>query len=142
MNHATTDNNPAGLPLPDLADPVTAPFWAATSDHRLTAPRCTSCQHLLWPPEIVCPECYGTTFHWEDVPHTGVIWSYATYHRALDPAFADRVPYVVGLVELLPEVKMYGIVLAEPDEVQIGHRVGAVFEDVTDEITLVRWRLV
>jgi uncharacterized OB-fold protein len=71
-----------------------------------------------------------------------VIWSYATYHRALDPAFADRVPYVVGLVELLPEVKMYGIVLAEPDEVQIGHRVGAVFEDVTDEITLVRWRLV
>jgi uncharacterized OB-fold protein len=129
-------------PLPDLSDRVTAPFWAATREHRLTAPRCTSCQHLLWPPEMVCPECYNLTFDWDDIPRQGTLWSYATYYRALDPAFADKLPYVVGLVELKPGVKMYGIVVGDVDRVEIAHRVEAVFEDVTDEVTLVRWQLV
>ena len=136
-----TDTAEAAKPLPDLTDRVTAPFWAATREHRLTAPRCTGCHYLLWPPEIVCPECYGVSFDWEDVPQTGTLWSYATYYRALDPAFADSLPYVVGLVELVPGVKMYGIVLGEPDRIEIGHRVDAVFDDVTDRVTLVRWRL-
>jgi uncharacterized OB-fold protein len=128
-------------PLPDLTDPVLAPFWANTRQHRLTVPRCTACDHLLWPPEIVCPECYSSSFEWEDVPTAGTIWSYATYYRALDPAFADDLPYVVGLIDVVPGVKMYGIVLGDPMQVQIGRAVEAVFDDVTDEVTLVRWRL-
>lgn len=128
-------------PLPDLTDKATGPFWENTRKHRLTAPR-SVCGYLLWPPEIVCPECYSSEFEWEDVPSTGTVWSYATYHRALDPAFAGDLPYVVGLIELAPGVKMYGIVLGDPDDVQIGRSVEAVFDPVTDEVTFVRWRLV
>ncbi len=127
-------------PLPDLSDPVTAPFWAAAREHRLTAPRCTHCGYLLWPPEIVCPECYSESFEWEAIPTTGVLWSYATYYRALDPAFADKIPYVVGLVEVQPGVKIYGIVLDAPESIAIGMSMRAVFDDVTDDVTLVRWR--
>lgn len=128
-------------PLPDLTDRATAPFWEGTRHKRLTAPRCTTCGYRLWPPEVVCPECHNATFAWEDVPTTGTLWSYATYYRALDPAFADDLPYVVGLVELAPGVKMYGIVLGDPDQMQIGRRVEAVFDPVTEDVTLVRWRL-
>ena len=131
----------AAKPLPDLADPITARFWVATRKQQLTVPRCASCRYLLWPPEIVCPECYNATFEWEDVPTTGTLWSYAIYCSALDPAFANDLPYVVGLVDLVPGVKMYGLVLGDPDELEIGRRVEAVFDSVTDDVTLVRWRL-
>jgi hypothetical protein len=129
-------------PLPDLNDRATAAFWQGTRRGRLTAPRCTTCGYLLWPPEIVCPECHDASFEWEDVPTSGTLWSYATYHRALDPAFADDLPYVVGLIDLAPGVKMYGIVLGDPDAMAIGRRVEAVFDAVTDDVTMVRWRLV
>lgn len=128
-------------PLPDVTDPISAPFWAATRDERLVVPRCASCGYQFWPPEAVCPECLQSRFEWVEVEPSGTLWSYATYRRALDPAFADEVPYVVGLVELAGGLKMYGIMRAEPVEMQIGRGVAAVFEKATDEVTFVRWRL-
>ena len=128
-------------PLPDTSDPITAGFWAATREGRLTIARCTNCAYLLWPPEAVCPECLHRNFEWVDVEPTGTLWSYATYHRALDPAFGDEIPYVVGLVELGTGHKMYGMMRGEPSEMEIGRPVTAQFEPVTDEVTFVRWRM-
>lgn len=127
-------------PLPDVGDPLTAPFWAATRESRLVLPRCRNCGYLQWPPEPVCPECQHTAFAWEDVPAEGRLWSCAVYHRALDPAFAADVPYAVGLVELEVGRKMYGLMTGDPETLEIGQRVRAVFEPVTDEVTFVRWR--
>jgi uncharacterized OB-fold protein len=127
-------------PLPDLDDPVTAEYWRATHEHRLVAPRCTSCGYRFWPPEVVCPECQERDFAWEAVGPTGTLWSFATYHRALDPAFADEVPYTVGLVDLGGGIRMYGIVRAEPEAIEIGARLTAAFEQVAPGTTMVRWR--
>jgi uncharacterized OB-fold protein len=132
----------ADLPLPDLADPLTAEFWAAARDRRLVVPRCGNCSYLQWPPERMCPECQHTERLWEDVAPDGTLWSYAVYHRALDPAFADQIPYVVGLVELDAGRKMYGLMQEDPSVVEIGQRVRAVFEDVTEEVTFIRWQIV
>jgi uncharacterized OB-fold protein len=128
-------------PLPDVNDPVTAPFWAATAEGRLTVPQCANCGYRFWPPEAVCPECLHREFDWVDVEPHGTVWSYATYRRALDPAFADDIPYVVGLVELADGLKMYGIVQGDPAAVQIGRAVSAVFDEVDPGVTLVRWAL-
>jgi uncharacterized OB-fold protein len=136
-----TDRPLPEKPLPDLSDPVTAPFWAATREGRLTVPRCTACGYRLWPPEPVCPECWHSEFVWEEVEPRGTLWSYATYRRALDPAFAADLPYVVGLVELTCGLKMYGIMRGEPGDMVIGRPVTAVFEPVNDEVTFVRWQL-
>lgn len=127
-------------PLPDTGDPVAAPFWQATREGRIVIPRCAGCGYRFWPPEPVCPQCYGTRFEWEDVPPAGTLWSYAVYHRALDPAFADEIPYAVGLVELEGGLKMYGIMRGDPDSLEIGCAVTAVFERATDTVTFVRWR--
>lgn len=130
------------VPLPDLDDPVTAPFWAATREGRLVMPRCANCGYLQWPPERMCPECQTREREWEDVPTTGTLWSYAVYHRALDPAFEDRVPYVVGLVEVDGTGrKMYGLMTNTEDEVRIGEPVEAVFVPETDDVTFVYWRM-
>jgi uncharacterized protein len=132
---------PTDKPLPDVREPLTAPFWAATRESRILAPRCTNCGYVHWPPEVVCPECQQTTREWIDLPNTGHLWSYATYHRALDPAFADDLPYTVGLVELEDGVKMYGLIVgAAEEQLRIGQELRAEFDTVNEEVTFVRWR--
>jgi uncharacterized OB-fold protein len=127
-------------PMPDVSDPIVAGYWAGTREEHLRISRCTNCKNALWPPEAVCPVCLHTEFSWEDVQPTGTLWSYAVYHHALDPAFADDLPYAVGLVELLDGFKMYGIVQGPVDALEVGMRVEAVFDQVDDEVTFVRWR--
>jgi uncharacterized OB-fold protein len=132
----------ADLPLPDVDEPLTAEFWLAARGRQLVLPRCANCSYLQWPPERVCPECQHSDRVWEEFPAEGTLWSYAVYHRALDPAFADRIPYVVGLVELDVGRKIYGLMKDDASAVRIGQRVRGVFEDVTDEVTFLRWQVV
>jgi hypothetical protein len=128
-------------PLPDVHDPLTAPFWAATRESRLVLPRCRICGYVCWPPEPVCPQCLDSSWEWVDVAARGQLWSYATYHRALDPAFAADVPYAVGLIELDAGRKMYGIMTGDIERLQIGAPVRGVFRAVNDEVTFVDWRI-
>lgn len=134
--------NEIAIPRPDVTDPMTEGFWAAARNGRLVISRCVHCGYRLWPPEEGCPNCLQTGFEWEEIAPRGTLWSYAVYHRALDPAFADDVPYAVGLVELEGGFKMYGILRADLDTVKIGAPVEAVFEPLDDEVTFVRWRVV
>lgn len=132
----------ANLPLPDLDDVLTKPFWEAAREGRLVMPVCTTCGYLQWPPERVCPQCQNRGLDWQEVPAVGTLWSYAVYHRALDPAFADKVPYVVGLIEIDgADRKMYGLMNNTEDEVEIGARVYGVFTPVTEDVTFVNWEM-
>jgi uncharacterized OB-fold protein len=56
----------------------------------------------------------------------------------MSPAFRGEVPYAVAMVELDEGVRMVGK-LTRAEGVAIGQRVRARFEDVTGEVTLVRW---
>ena len=46
----------------------------------------------------------------------------------------------MGLVELASGLKMYGIVQTDPKRIRIGDEVHAVFDAVTSDVTMVRWR--
>lgn len=129
-------------PLPDLNDPLTRPFWEAAREGRLVMPECTACGYVQWPPERMCPECQHRERRWREVPAKGTLWSYAVYHRALDPAFADDIPYAVGLVEIDGVGrKMYGLMLNDEADLKIGAPVHGVFVPVNDEVTFIRWRI-
>ncbi|SFP30093.1 OB-fold domain-containing protein [Actinomadura madurae] len=141
MSEATEPLPGSAKPLPDVDDPLTAPFWAAARESRLVLPRCTHCSYLQWPPEPVCPECRHTGRAWHEFPARGRLWSFAVYHRALDPAFAADVPYAVGLIELDAGRKMYGTMVGDPDALRVGRRVRAVFDPVNEDVTFVRWEV-
>jgi uncharacterized OB-fold protein len=128
-------------PLPDLTDPLTAPFWQATREGTLLVQKCGECGYLRWPPGPVCTECQTTGGVWTPVGPAGVLYSYAEYHRALAPAFKDEVPYAVGLIELDDGPRMYGALVGLARTEDIGQRVHAVFDPVTPEVTLVKWQL-
>jgi uncharacterized OB-fold protein len=128
-------------PLPDVHEPLTAPYWAGSRESRLVVPHCANCDYLEWPPEPLCPECQHTERVWVEIAPVGELWSFATYHQALDPAFANDIPYSVGLVELDVGAKMYGLLLNDENELEVGQRVRGVFEAVNDEVTFLRWRV-
>jgi uncharacterized OB-fold protein len=130
----------ASRPLPDTDDALTAPFWAATRESRLTAQQCTRCAAFRWLPAPICPECLEPGGTCSDLAGTGTVWSYAVYHRAMHPGFADLVPYTVALVELDEGIRMVGTLRDDlTREMEIGERVTAAYETVTPDVTLVRW---
>jgi uncharacterized OB-fold protein len=129
----------ATRPLPDVNDPLTAPFWAAARESRLTVQRCESCGALRWLPAPICPECLTTGGTWADMSGAGTVWSYTVYRRAMNPAFADAVPYTVALVELAEGVRMVGEMAEPTPEIAIGQPVTAVFTPLSPEVTVVRW---
>jgi uncharacterized OB-fold protein len=74
-----------------------------------------------------------------DLPAEGEIWSYVVYRRGLSPAFADEVPYAVGVVEVAG-LHFITRIDGPLDAIRVGGRVQAVFTDVSDEVTLLYFR--
>jgi hypothetical protein len=128
-------------PLPGISDPLTAPFWQGARDGTLLVQKCDHCGYLRWPPGPVCTECQTPGGSWTPVRPSGLLYSYAEYHRALAPAFKDDVPYAVGLIELDDGPRMYGTMIGSLRTADVGRRVRAVFDPVTPDVTLVKWEL-
>jgi uncharacterized protein len=128
-------------PIPDVDDPLMAPFWAAARDGKLIAQRCPNCHALRFPPLPICDTCLAEGGDWVDVSTQGVIWSYVVYHRAFHPGFHADLPYVVAIVENEDGLSFVGNVLGDRDRIQVGASVRAVFDAVTAMFTMVKWEI-
>lgn len=130
-------------PLP-IADPDSQPYWDATKAHELRAQKCSACGRLRFPPQGFCPKCYSWEFSWAKLAETGSVVSYVVVHQATAPAFADAVPLPVSKVEMDGtdgHVVITGNVVDCPwEDVRVGMRVRVVFDDVTPEVTLPKFR--
>jgi len=136
------DYFPPGLPLPSITED-TRPFWDACRRRTLSVQRCTACGAFRHPPAPVCWRCRDFAHEWVAVSGRGTIFTHAVVHRAFLPALESRVPYTVVLVALddAPGVRILSnLVEARPDQVRIGLPVEVVFEDVTAEVTVPRFR--
>jgi uncharacterized protein len=129
------------FPVPDLADPDFAPFWAACRQERLVVRRCGN-DHLSWPPRPACPRCQDTAPGWQDVDGTGWLYSWTVVHRTPIAAFRPLTPYAVGVVELTghPGLRLLGRLLDGPEPLRIGLPLQVTFEHLTDELSLPLWR--
>jgi len=128
------------LPLPDVD---TAPFWAAASRGELSMQSCSVCHRLRFPPRPMCPSCGSLDALWEGVSGRGTVWSYVVCYPPVLPAFADRAPYPVVLVELAedPMLRMLGgISDCPPDRLCIGLPVQVWFEQLGEGLSLPQWR--
>jgi len=136
----STQAKPA-KPLPDLDDPVSAPFWKAAGEGRLSFQRCAKCGYLRWPAAAICPQCWSPDAEWTDVEPTGEVWSFGVYDRAFSGAFEDDVPYVVALVSLDAGPQMISnVVDIDPGDLTVGMRVTAAYEPFGDGAALVKFR--
>jgi uncharacterized OB-fold protein len=116
------------------------PFWAAAKRHELQIQCCGSCGAHIFYPREVCPECLSSDLQWIKVSGKGTVYSYTIAQAPTHPAFAEEVPYVIAIVELAEGPHLTtNITGCKPDEVRVGMPVVATFDDVTPEMTLVKF---
>jgi hypothetical protein len=124
-----------------VADDDTRPFWEGCRKHRLLFQKCQACGHVRWPPSIACPSCYSGNTEWITASGKGKVYTFAVFHKAVDPAFEDRVPYVAAVVELIEGPRMLtNVVGCEQSKISCDMSVEIVWEDVTDMVSLPNFR--
>jgi uncharacterized OB-fold protein len=99
---------------------------------------CRACGRDQHPPEEVCGGCQSFDLEDRPRPGTGRIESCVIVHHPVHPGLAERVPYAVVLVSIdgASDANAIGNVVNRAyDEVSIGQRVRAVFEDATDPVS-------
>ncbi len=127
-------------PVPRVT-PENRPFWDAARRHELRLQRCGDCGHVRYPPAPLCPECLSETTEWTRVSGRGIVSTWVVFHKRYFDAFADEIPYNVVQVELEEGPRLTAnLVGVRNDEIAIGMPVDVVFDDVTTEISLPRFR--
>jgi len=118
------------------------PYWDACKRHVLALQHCTDCGIYRFYPRPLCPNCNSARFNWDEVSGRGVVYTFTEVHRAIMPGFAEELPIIVAIIELENGVRMMSnIVECEASEVAIDCAVEVIFHDVTEEITLPKFRL-
>ena len=130
----------AARPIPEITDEL-RPFFEAAREHRLVVERCPDCKTLRFPARPICSRCLGRRSEWIPVSGRGTVYSFNVMHQVYHPGFAAEVPYSVVLVELEEGVRILSnVVDCPPAELRIGLPVEVVFERLSDEVTLPKFR--
>ena len=78
---------------------------------------------------------------WVESEGRGKVWTFSIHHMGPSKAYKGEPPYVVALIEMEEGVKMMSnVVDVDPKDVSIGMDVQVCFDDVTDEVTLPKFK--
>ena len=113
---------------------TTTPFWEATKDKKFLVQRCGACDKPIFYPREVCPTCLSSdSLEWRESTGKGTVYAVSVQHRPANPTMADRVPYVVALVELDDGIRvMSNVIGCDPGDVAIGDAVRVTWEELSD----------
>ncbi len=133
--------------MPDAAKPVpvvdeaSQPWFDAAKQRRLLLQRCDDCGTHRFPAWPRCDNCWSTEWSWLESGGTGVIFSWVLMHQVYHPGFAGEVPYPLATIELDEGPWINAALVDAPhDEIKTGMRVEVVFDDVSDDITVPKFR--
>jgi uncharacterized OB-fold protein len=127
------------MPLPTVT-PLTEPYWAGLAQGELRHQSCHRCGNAWLPAREECPRCLADDWEWKPASGRGRIISWVVYHQAFHPAFADRVPYNVAVVELDEGPRMVTNILDPEEDLAIERPVVLQIEDESG-VAVPRFRL-
>jgi len=127
-------------PLPHI-DEENRPWWEALKRHELYVQKCEDCGTLRYYPRAQCANCLSPSTQWIRCSGKGTIWTFTVTNQNQAAGFRDSLPYVIAWIDLAEGLKMMtNIVDYPPEQVKIGMPVEVVYEDVTSEVTLAKFR--
>lgn len=91
----------------------------------------------------MCPGCNSMNRQWAKVSGKGKVYSWFVVHRATHPDFVADVPYAVVVVtpDEQDDIHIAGnIVGCAAQDIRVDMPVEVVFDEVTAEVTLPKWR--
>lgn len=128
------------LPAPSADD---APHWEGLRRGEFLIQQCGQCETLQHPPRPACARCHSLELGWKKASGRGMIYSYTFANPPVHPAWKDRTPFNIVLVQLEEDVRIVtNVVGATNEEIAIGRSCELVYEKITDEVTLARAKLV
>lgn len=131
-----------GLPLPESHVDYNE-FWQGCRMNELLVQKCKDCGWYRHYPRPLCPKCYSWNAEWSKVSGKGMVWSWTIITHPIHPAVVDKVPYNLVEIELSEQEGLRlisNLIDCRPEEIYIGMPVEVVFEEVTSEITLPRFK--
>jgi uncharacterized OB-fold protein len=132
--------------MADLIQPVLTDdnrgFWEGCALGELRVQRCSACGHLRYPPAPWCPVCLDEGSEWVALSGRGEILSRLIFHQNYHPAWADRLPYNVVLVQLDEGPCLISNVSPlSSQDFAVGDTVEVVFE-VEGDVTIPRFAVI
>jgi uncharacterized OB-fold protein len=124
------------------ADALTSAFWDGCREGELRILRCDRCGRYIHWPRPVCSACLSTELSPRRVSGRGVLYSYTIADQAFHPWFADKVPYVLIVVELeeQPGLRMISNLVDHGDVYAVDDLVEVVFRPVEPDLVLPLFR--
>jgi uncharacterized protein len=132
--------NPYQKPLPAIS-PLNQPYWDGLRNHELQLPKCDGCGKIWAPPSPRCPACWSRNFTWTRLSGHGRVSSWVVFHQSYFRSFESDLPYNVAEVELEEGPRLLtNLIGIDNDAIRIGLPVEVVFDDVTESITLAKFK--
>ncbi len=93
------------------------------------------------PPGPVCPFCFSDELGWRTASGYGHISSWTIVHKKWFHAFNDEIPYNAVQVELDEGPRLTtNLIGTYSEQIRVGMRVVVVFDRVTNDFTLPRFK--
>ena len=139
------------LPRPDARSQG---YWDALREHRLVLQRCISCRTFQHPPDRTCRFCLAEEMEWEQVSGRGALYTYVIVTQGILGPWRGHDPY--NVIQVLPDEvgpatvsvhnnATYNVVYGnavgiDSEDLRVGMPMEAVFDDVTEDVTILRWK--
>lgn len=121
------------IPKPTL---LTKPFWDAAKQKKLLIQYDPDSRSYQWWPRALSVKTGKMNLEWREVSGNGTLYSYTVTHVPAT-GFEDRVPYLVGLVELDEGVRIISNLTGVTEaNVRIGMPLRVTWEQLTEDINL------
>jgi uncharacterized OB-fold protein len=89
----------------------------------------------------MCAQCGSWEWEWAKSSGRGKLFTWTVVTLPMHPAFADEVPYAVTLIEMEEGPRIVSrVVDVAPEDLYMDMPLEVIFEAVTDEVTLPRFR--
>ncbi len=128
------------IPVP-VSNADNAGFWEGCRRHELRLQRCSACGTFRHHPRPMCPHCHHLEYEWASASGRGTLYTFTIVHGPTLPVFQQHAPYNVAVIHLDegPFI-VSNVVGCANDHLRIGMPVEVVFEDVSEELSLPKFR--
>ncbi|MBI4202170.1 MAG: OB-fold domain-containing protein [Chloroflexi bacterium] len=128
------------VPLPQQESDY---YWQKCKQHELWLRFCNHCSEAYFYPRDICPNCFSRQTTWVKASGKGELYTFAIVHQIPRPNYQGPLPYIIAMVKLVEGPTMpTSIVGVEPDPqyIKIGMPVEVTFEDITENISLPKFK--
>jgi uncharacterized OB-fold protein len=122
--------------------PETKPYWDAARRHVLAVQRCQDCRQCYFYPRPLCPHCLSRRVGWIECSGRGTLHTFVINYRP-PRNFPLQEPFVIAMVQLEEGPRILTNLVeveADPKAIRCDMPVEVVFDDVTPEISLPKFR--